>query len=386
MRAPRKPDRGVSLIEAMVALAVMAFGTLAVLGVQTTLRLNADIAQQRNEAVRIAQQTLEEARAFGTLAGYQALAPLAREVEGVSTTFDVVQTVIDAEAEAADVAPAPVARRKTVVVDVNWTDRAGQPQGVRLSSTVQGTPPELPGSLTVAANAAVTRNPGGRHPAIPKGAIPFGEGSSKFTPPASDGIGWVFNNLSGVITQRCTGETPDTCVAFNARLLAGYLRFATDGVQPTGVESEIPPSAKLLFPLQVEVVQTQPAAAIVECYEDQGAAAYVAYFCAVPVGEAGAWSGRSRVAGLPLAVRILDGDLGEYKVCRYTPYQEHRTVPDGMRNDQHPLDYVGVTRTLLNQNFLIIRAGAGDIDPYGCPGDGPSPYIDGTTWHHQPSS
>ncbi len=51
-------SRGVSMIEAMVSLAVMAFGTLAVLGVHTGLRLSADVAKQRSEGVRIAQETV----------------------------------------------------------------------------------------------------------------------------------------------------------------------------------------------------------------------------------------------------------------------------------------------------------------------------------------
>ena len=65
MRAEkRNASRGVSLVEAMVALAVMAFGMLAVVGVQSTLRLNGDIAKQRSEATRIAQETLEKGRSF----------------------------------------------------------------------------------------------------------------------------------------------------------------------------------------------------------------------------------------------------------------------------------------------------------------------------------
>jgi Tfp pilus assembly protein PilV len=65
MRAGRhEASRGVSLVEAMVALAVMAFGMLAVVGVQSTLRLNGDIAKQRSEATRIAQENLEKGRAF----------------------------------------------------------------------------------------------------------------------------------------------------------------------------------------------------------------------------------------------------------------------------------------------------------------------------------
>ena len=60
----QKRSRGVSLVEAMVALAVMAFGMLTVVGVQSTLRLNGDIAKQRTEATRIAQESLEQSRAF----------------------------------------------------------------------------------------------------------------------------------------------------------------------------------------------------------------------------------------------------------------------------------------------------------------------------------
>ena len=58
---------GVSLIEAMVALAIMGFGILGVVGVQATLRSNGDTARQRAEAVRIAQEAIENWRGFTTL-------------------------------------------------------------------------------------------------------------------------------------------------------------------------------------------------------------------------------------------------------------------------------------------------------------------------------
>ncbi len=64
MATRRIHERGVSLIEALVALVVMTFGTLAVLGVQSTLRMNGDTARQRAEAVRIAQETIERRRSF----------------------------------------------------------------------------------------------------------------------------------------------------------------------------------------------------------------------------------------------------------------------------------------------------------------------------------
>ena len=55
-----RSSRGVSLIEALVALAVMAFGLLGVVGMQSTLRVNADVSRQRAEAVRMAQEKMED--------------------------------------------------------------------------------------------------------------------------------------------------------------------------------------------------------------------------------------------------------------------------------------------------------------------------------------
>ncbi|MBL0296205.1 MAG: prepilin-type N-terminal cleavage/methylation domain-containing protein [Betaproteobacteria bacterium] len=67
MNQRRRSARGVSLVEALVALAVMAFGMLGLIGVQSTLRLNGDTAKQRSEAVRIAQSRLDDLRAFSVL-------------------------------------------------------------------------------------------------------------------------------------------------------------------------------------------------------------------------------------------------------------------------------------------------------------------------------
>ena len=52
MRSFRPLQRGISLVEALVAMLVMSFGMLAIVGLQATLRLNADVAKQRAEAVR----------------------------------------------------------------------------------------------------------------------------------------------------------------------------------------------------------------------------------------------------------------------------------------------------------------------------------------------
>ena len=391
MRGTNSRARGVSLIEALVALAVMAFGTLAVLGVQTSLRLNADIAKQRSEAIRIAQETIETARSFERIADYDALATMENApVAGYATanaTYLVTRTVTDT-AEADGTGP----RRKGVVVDVAWTDRAGEPQSIRLATVIEGVVPALAGSMAVPADRGYTRAPGGRHRGIPPGAtnVPE-EGISSFQPPGGDGLSWTFDNVSGFITEVC--PAPENCVPANARLLSGFVRFATTAAQPTAADAETPPSAA--FAVEVAVAQTAPVAGAVACFE-QTTASYVAYYCAVPVTDAAPrWSGRSLLSGLTVATAEVPADPARFRVCRYTPGQSHQFFPDDatpvpprrpLTNAEHPLNYTDVSVPLTNQNFLVIRAGNGAA-AFSCPGDdAETTLVNGNTWRHQPSN
>ena len=396
--------RGVSLIEALVALAVMTFGMIAYVGLQSTLRQTGDVARQRSEAVRIAQEAVEQWRAYvatGEVADevdytdIDSLPPETADGADANTAFTLTRTVVDAAADAASAPAAP--RMKTLVVDVDWLGRDGtEPQSVRLSTTITAVPPELAGTLRLAPTGAPIGGPAGRHPAIPLEAVDEGA-TSRFHPPQPDGgtVSWVFDDATGVITQICSTTTD--CTAVTAFLLRGYVRFATGPTQPAAADAEVPPSPAL--PVQVAVQRTYPSASTVACRQQMGASD-VRYFCAVPVDPAGTpprWSGRSQVLGLPLAASIADPADDAYRVCRYTPYRDHRAVGTGappMRNQDHPLDYGapppdaskrGVDAPLLNQNFLVIRAGDGST-PFDCPDDDASTaYVDGTTWHHQPA-
>jgi len=392
----QRRQRGLSLVEAMVAMAVMGFGTLAVLGVQASLRLNGDIAKQRSEAVRIAQETLENSRAFADLDAFTALASddgTAIDGYTTNTSYTATLTVFDPATDIEDASQAStLAPQRTTSVVVSWTDRAGLGQSVELHTTVTGVAPVLAGSLAVPADNSYVRNPGGRSPVIPRTATPQSDGTSRFSPPGSSGgLVWVFDNNTGFITQVCTGTGDGaTCIDFNARLLAGYIRFALDGEQPTPQQAEVPPSPRPagLTP-GVQVLQTYPLSLPDPvCYTEQ-TTAYVAYYCAVPMGVDVVWTGRSELVindgeDSLIASDIDDDDNDEYKVCRYTAYRDHRTVPTNMSNEQHPREYVQVRNSLVNQNFLVIRAGDGD-DPFSCPDDDTSTsFVNGRTWHHQP--
>jgi hypothetical protein len=357
----------------------MGFGTLAVLGVQTSLRLNADIAKQRNEALRIAQEQLERARAFDDMDAYRddIVTGLPAAAAGYATANASYLFQVEVESPAGENAP----QHKNLVVTVSWTDRANEAQTLQLRSVVHGVPPALPGSLALPGNTGPVRNPAQRHYTIPRAAVTQAGGqTSHFTPPGAVDVQWVFSNDTGVIIERCLAGV---CTPFDARLLAGYIRFATAVASPGVTDAELPPGT--LMPVEVRVDVTDPSATVL-CYETDVLGSR-AYYCAVPVNGLGLWSGRTTVTGLaPLATGLADANAAAYRVCRYTPYRDsHPTVPTQMRNEENPLDYVGVRDALINQNFLVIKAGDGTL-ANDCPADGPAPQLNTNTWHHQPAS
>lgn len=391
----QRPSRGVSLIEALVALAVMAFGLLGVVGMQATLRYNADISKQRSEAVRMAQQQVEDLRAFGTLAGTAewdyadiasvATAAVTTPVGFANTTFNITTTVAD------QAATDP--RFKTATVRVEWLDRhtesVGTPQSVQLTTTIAAVAPELSATLGLAGDRAAPQRPRGRHPTVPPAAVDLGDGTSSFTPPGSpSGTTWTFVNTTGQITQICT----PVCTPASAWLLSGYIVFAT-GSLPTPAEAEIPPDATpTTHTISVQVTATTTPAPPTSpvCYA--GAATPVNYFCAVPTRVASpfTWSGRSELNIVDIATStsavaalLSDAATSIFKVCRYTPAASH--TPTG-GNPAHPLDYVNVGGSLVNQNFLVITAGSG-TSAFDCPGDNTlTPLVNGNTFKHQPIS
>ncbi|TCO98407.1 type IV pilus modification PilV family protein [Rubrivivax gelatinosus] len=389
----RRRARGVSLVEAMVALAVMAIGLLGVVGLQATLRANADVSRQRSEAVRIAQERLEILRGYRSLDGANGVSyestiatapgqPMPTAL--ANTEFTLYQTVTELEPEAG--------RAKMVELKVAWRDRRAENdnQWVDFATFIAGTPPDLSGALFMPGNTTGLALPGGRHPAIPSEAeLDEGGSTSTFRLPDSGGVSWVFNNLTGVIVSICMPSTP--CVASNAYLLSGYVRFAT-GQSPTPELAEVPPSLSEAdqdsipdMPAPFVTVQRtgSPLPPVVDCLH-RVFAGYVAYYCAVPLASASTtWSGRSTLQLSKLATLPRDDvpgtlrDADKLRVCRYTP------MPRPPRNIDHPLDYVDVVGALTNQNFLVISAGDGS-NRFACPDDDPDTAPMTKTLEHQP--
>jgi prepilin-type N-terminal cleavage/methylation domain-containing protein len=374
-------QRGVSLIEALVALAVMAIGMLAIVGVQATLRTNSDVAKQRTEALRLAQREVEKWRSFvvlgpgatGTI-GYEDITSDTFTENGVNATFSVTRTVADLPASSPG---------KSLKVSVDWNDRTNDnAQRVQLSTVVAGIAPELAPTLSIMGDGDTARRPGGRNRGIPITAKDLGDGTSGLIPPrSSGGVVWVFNNNTGLIrlcstTVTVTSDldtTNITCAdnAGVALLLAGFVHYSVppsifttpSGTTFTGLIGSALTEA---LSLQVGVDQTLPSslAGLVDCFSDVFDSETLAYYCAVPVlqipNTTPAWSGSVRfaypVASSPqIASSPTSTSSSQRKVCRYP------AASAAYSNEQN---------SRLNQNFLLIRAGrltvAGSAT-YPCP-------------------
>jgi hypothetical protein len=404
--------KGVALIEALIALAIMAFGMLAVAGMQATLRQNGDLARQRAEAVRIAQTTLEQWRSFGVLVpvvglnnnhAYSTLQSVASTPvanNGTNNTAYSVELTVPQGAGLPGLDTAQQLALKTLVVDVGWLDRSGDPQSVRLSSTIHGVAPELAATLSVPPNGGPTSSGGHRRADIPWDAVRLDRFTSGFKPPqaATGNVVWVFNNLTGlikvcslVIVADGVVQTNISCANFvRAQLLRGSVNFATDAnSQATAAQAKTPTGTP--FPVFVRVKRTAPGAPLLVdetngCFVDTpkpDTPHSVRYFCAVPVDNAAApadtkWSGTAYVAGVALPAPPT---VGAFSSCRYTSSKTY-VPPQTMPNVQHPQQYLDVDGPLSGQNFLIVRVVANNASD--CPQGLPLPA--GSTTAPQPQS
>jgi Tfp pilus assembly protein PilV len=243
-------SRGATLVEALVAMAVMAFGMLAIVGVQQTLRVNSDLSKQRNEATRLAEQEIERVRADAGSgeAQFDAISlglTGSNTHAGYNTTFTLARTVTKAADD----------RSLMTHVLVKWLDRTGAQRQVVMHDMLARVDPMLSGLVRAAKPLTPVGRKNSRHPTIPGRAQDFGDGTSVFKPIKSGTIAWVFDNSTGAITHTCIGLSPTEdpltskagCTSVgdhSAQLLAGEIRFnLRGGAQDLGTESVLKPVA-----------------------------------------------------------------------------------------------------------------------------------------------
>jgi Tfp pilus assembly protein PilV len=408
MRVTHKSSRGVSLVEAMVALAVMAFGMLAVVGVQSTLRLNADVAKQRSEATRLGQEKLDDLRSFTAIDGAGGYSERVADSGPTAFTDLVTNTTYSVQSKVVTYTDPPA---RALRVTVSWTDRAGGPQEVVLASAIAAAAPGLSGTLAVRpgiAAAAPVRRPFKRHPTIPVQARDFGT-SSAFVLPGLTWISIVFNNATGVITGVCDFNTAtnstiapsDIALCSNntvGQLLSGFVRFQrrTDGPELTAADAENPIGPTMDLTMVVTLSSTgHPHSPF--CGDDTSVLSegngqiFATYYCVVYSNNSGVWSGINNL--LPRFNNLsgdwfISGDSSGgpgadslYRVCRYTSAaDDSQPVP----NQDHPRNYTDVSGNLTNQNFMVISSRKHcptDVAADPSAGD----FVNSNTLQHQPA-
>ena len=437
MKAPRtvsrhasgrrtRHQRGVTLIDALLAFLVLAVGMLSVAKLQLDLQSHADLSRQRSEAMRIAQEDIESLRSFASLqadAAASGAAPQER-IEAATASVDrlngaALNTVFQLTRRIDD---SSASRLKSATVSVAWSARDGGLQQAVLNSAIAVENPALSGALAVAPSLLASGSGYARSPRVPATAKHLGDGRSVLKPGIAGTVAYVFDPLSAQVTHRCTdiassrttaqldGSDLTHCSEWRGLWLSGTVRFS-DTSPPAPQAANDPPldvavavaltgaadaaswvcSTEALKTVQYGSAEgirresvplsAMPASVGVAEWTELGER-HVAYQCVVPVrGAAGRWSGRSHLVPLGWSIGTT---ADTHQVCRYTSDLDHSGAID--RNEEHPATYSAVDRTLQQQNFLVIR---GDQT---CPGStatriNPGDVADAATFstaQHQP--
>ncbi|MFO1331809.1 MAG: hypothetical protein U1E95_04990 [Rubrivivax sp.] len=325
----------------MVALAVMAFGMLAVVGVQATLRYNADVARQRSEAVRLGQEAIESDRAFSVLgtpdSDHTSFATIADGTETVTgfttnTTYTITRTVAE---------PAG-AGRKDLRLAVTWPDRSGETQTITLDTIIGAFDPRVALLLGARPNGIPPWLPQGRSPLVPQGqnTRDLGDGRTAYQPGGMGTTVWLFDNSTGAITSECTFPGTDLsqlmpasqCAPKPSVMISGFVRFSF-GPSP---DAAAPADTALTL-----AVRAKGSSGFTDgqCFAFNlgPPATFTAYVCVVPTGTVG-WTGTVKLVP-PL-------DLSTQSVCRYV-----NALPG---NPGHPQEYTALKTSLPDQNYLVI--------------------------------
>ncbi|WP_292451447.1 hypothetical protein [Methylibium sp.] len=341
---------------------------------QIMLSRNADVAKQRTEAMRLAQERMEVMRSYTGIASGPAV-PLAWQdldtVENdpanpIASTYS--NTVFS---RSWIVEGAPQDALRPVSVTVAWVDRAGEPQSITLTSVISNTDPVRVGALGVAVPAdGNVRQPENRNINIPVAARELDEGKKSVYQFKPD-LAMVFNNTTGLVVERCTTLVSDAaysggtagCVPFEAAIVSG---FVTGAVLPTGT----PPAGSLpTLPSGIntdDVIGTsgQPISCVYAVAKNQNTGENLAgahyYLCVVPIDATSGWSGRLLLGGVPTTAND--------KVCRIQ-FELGAGLSDNQRNIQ---PYVNVETSLDNQNYFIDNSSGDTCTP-------PTPPFSGAT-------
>jgi type II secretory pathway pseudopilin PulG len=173
-------SRGVTLLDALIALAVLAFGLLAIAKLHSDLLQSAAVSKARAEAVQLAETRIEEMRNLVQRVQFDQLAGQTENVPGINANFTRVSTVTAEDAV-----------RRRIEVLVRWNDARDREQRVVLSSDVSWVSPIA--SLQTGAGG------GGGSQGIrpPTGNARFGYAGEEAFDPTETGVTEIQNILPG---------------------------------------------------------------------------------------------------------------------------------------------------------------------------------------------
>lgn len=390
---------GLAMAELLVALLLLAIGSLSMLRMQAGLRLDEDRLRQHDEALRRAADDLEQLRGQDSRPEPVQRRPLPDALDGTLYLLD------------RELADGPAARLLGQTSRVGWTDRAGQPQSVEIGSLSARLDARLSAATRLARLDASGRSVGLGRPApsarLPPGSQDLGDGRHAWRARPDATLIWVFDSASAAATLRCDKPVPaagtterldagslGSCKLLSGLLLSGHVRFATDTDTVGEAQAEQPASPVMPLGLKLTLSTTGHPSPAWECVHDGpdggttgSTRTSIAYHCVIqPVAPASGglprWSGRLDL--VPSGWLLADsgataGATGRFRICRYSADQDGNGRIDAA---EHPATHIAVTLPLAAQNFLVIRASA------RCPVDtGPWPWpdpVDDSTVAHQP--
>jgi len=123
---PRQKGQG--LLDVLIALLIIAFGTLALIRYQSQLSLSEEVVRQQTDANILAASQIDSLSDYTTLTGYNNIATNTTTNTSIAanTTYTITSTVTNNAN--------PI--YKTLDVNVTWTDRAGTARNIRQVSKI----------------------------------------------------------------------------------------------------------------------------------------------------------------------------------------------------------------------------------------------------------
>ena len=140
-KVAKRGESGFSLVEAMIAFAIVALGLLAITQFQTAVLQANSVSRSRSEALHLAEEKIESFRSIRNEADFAAKLGVA-----VTGTEETVRAYAKYQVSW-EIVPRTDPDRAIVAVEVSWIDADGYEQKVNLVTEIAETNPHKVGRL-----------------------------------------------------------------------------------------------------------------------------------------------------------------------------------------------------------------------------------------------